>query len=391
MTKACAQSCCSLEEIIGRPDLPQGAVPIVVGDTVRGVWYQGDLLQLALGAKGDPGSQILTGAGAPSGALGAIGDLYIDSVSPNTYYIKTGPSTWTSQGTLQGDEGPGVATGGTLGQVLIKTGAPDFSTGWSGISGIATPAIGTLPGVNLQQTLQQAELGFRDWGMPIATNVAEFDGANDVLTANFASAALPTEFSFGCWCKLRRATGFRYLFTTNYSGVGADQIALWAQLGTGGGRFGVGRFSAAGAFLDNWAGNVESGTGQALWVHVLVRVRRNLAPTLLVDVWVNGQLYGFANTSAITIPTNYGATIGIGALGPGGATFFDGYMSNATLHSRLLTRDEILSLARRGREFIVPTSGLIAWWPMDASLTTDASGNGNTLTAVGGMALIPMN
>lgn len=125
MTKPCApQICCTLEEIIGKPNLPQGAIPIIVGDTVRGVWYQGDLLQLAQGADGPPGSQIFTGTGVPSGALGVIGDLYIDNASPNAYYIKTGPSTWTFQANLQGNPGIPGPPGST-----IRTGAGVPSSG----------------------------------------------------------------------------------------------------------------------------------------------------------------------------------------------------------------------------------------------------------------------
>jgi len=41
------------------------------------------------GPKGDPGTQTLTGPGAPSNLIGNVGDLYIDITQKNTYGPKT--------------------------------------------------------------------------------------------------------------------------------------------------------------------------------------------------------------------------------------------------------------------------------------------------------------
>ena len=87
--------CCNLEQSFGppSPSWPEGAIPVIIGDRIRGVWVQGDLLQLAQGAEGAPGSQILVGTGSPASSLGAISDLYIDATSPNQFFQKTGPTT----------------------------------------------------------------------------------------------------------------------------------------------------------------------------------------------------------------------------------------------------------------------------------------------------------
>jgi len=56
------------------------------------------------GASGAPGSQWYTGAGAPAGATGVVGDWYLNSTTGD-YYSKTGASTWTLQGNLKGPQG----------------------------------------------------------------------------------------------------------------------------------------------------------------------------------------------------------------------------------------------------------------------------------------------
>jgi hypothetical protein len=65
------------------------------------------------GAAGLDGSQILTGSGVPVGGLGSDGDLYIDTVAPNSYYLKV-TGSWVVQGTLQGATGSAGADGTTI-------------------------------------------------------------------------------------------------------------------------------------------------------------------------------------------------------------------------------------------------------------------------------------
>jgi hypothetical protein len=60
------------------------------------------------GPPGTPGEQWFAGSGAPSGAMGIVGDWYIDNVSGD-FYEKTGASTWTVRGQLAGPPGaPGA-------------------------------------------------------------------------------------------------------------------------------------------------------------------------------------------------------------------------------------------------------------------------------------------
>lgn len=55
----------------------------------------------ASGAKGDPGTQILTGPGVPSSLIGRVGDLYIDSTSKIVYGPKTNTG-WPTQVLFEG-------------------------------------------------------------------------------------------------------------------------------------------------------------------------------------------------------------------------------------------------------------------------------------------------
>jgi len=57
------------------------------------------------GPPGSNGSTWYIGAGAPAGATGVVNDLYLDNSNGN-YYLKTGGSAWTLQGTLSGPAGP---------------------------------------------------------------------------------------------------------------------------------------------------------------------------------------------------------------------------------------------------------------------------------------------
>lgn len=81
----------------------------------------------APGTDGDDGAVWRTGSGAPSGALGVVGDFYIDTVTGN-YYEKTGASTYTLRGNLKGPQGdpgdPGAPGTGTVESVNGDTG-PD--------------------------------------------------------------------------------------------------------------------------------------------------------------------------------------------------------------------------------------------------------------------------
>jgi len=92
----------------------------------------GAIVDLESGGGG--GSGVLSGAGAPSGGLGADGDFYIDTTSHAIYGPKTA-GAWGSPTSLVGPTGPTGATG--------PTGPPYTPTGSRG-SPIAESTI-TLP------------------------------------------------------------------------------------------------------------------------------------------------------------------------------------------------------------------------------------------------------
>lgn len=76
-------------------------------------------------------TKIRTGSGAPSGALGVVGDLYIDSAS-GILYLKTAVSTWASQGNLTGPTGPTGPTGASgVVQDIASSDSVAFSIGGS--------------------------------------------------------------------------------------------------------------------------------------------------------------------------------------------------------------------------------------------------------------------
>lgn len=72
------------------------------------------------GTDGAPGSRWYTDAGLPAPGLGIVGDFYLDSVTGD-YYEKTGPGTWTFQGTLGG--------GGTSNDSYTGLAAEDLAAG----------------------------------------------------------------------------------------------------------------------------------------------------------------------------------------------------------------------------------------------------------------------
>jgi len=78
------------------------------------------------GAPGAPGEKWFTGSGAPPGAVGAIGDWYLDSATGD-FYEKTGSTTWTLRGSLKGPAGPTGPAGHA--EVYEQPGTPTEPTG----------------------------------------------------------------------------------------------------------------------------------------------------------------------------------------------------------------------------------------------------------------------
>jgi hypothetical protein len=127
------------------------------GDWPRSADYM-DLIDTlaALPESGGAGSTVLNGSGVPSSELGSNGDFYINTINYDIYGPKSsgawgsaislvGPTGATgstgSQGATgatgaqgstgaTGSAGPGVASGGTEGQVLAKIDGTNYNTQW---------------------------------------------------------------------------------------------------------------------------------------------------------------------------------------------------------------------------------------------------------------------
>lgn len=100
-------------------------------DNLQRLWHEvGQMLEeLATGGvKGDKGD---TGATGPAGPQGPKGD-------PG----EQGPQGETGPAGAQGDPGPGVASGGTTGQHLVKASDTDYDTAWTDVPDMLTVSDG---------------------------------------------------------------------------------------------------------------------------------------------------------------------------------------------------------------------------------------------------------
>ena len=109
-------------------------------------WVSGGSIQGPPGSQGPQGAQGIQGpqgatgqaeawhssTGAPAAGLGAVGDWHLNTTSGDVSE-KTGASTWTVRGNIQGPQGATGATGSTGSQ------GPQGNTGAQGIQGIQGP------------------------------------------------------------------------------------------------------------------------------------------------------------------------------------------------------------------------------------------------------------
>lgn len=98
----------------------------------------------AQGPKGDPGPQGEQGPEGPQGPKGDPGDIGPEGPQGP----KGEPGTPGAQGP-QGDPGVGVPAGGTIGQVLTKSGAGDYETEWQDPQGGSGGGISLVASVNI--------------------------------------------------------------------------------------------------------------------------------------------------------------------------------------------------------------------------------------------------
>jgi hypothetical protein len=109
------------------------------------------------------GSKWWTGSGAPAGALGVVGDVYLNTATGDVYQ-KTAAAAWTLTGNIRGPagpQGPAGAQGATGAQ------GPTGATGSQGAQGPQGPAgtpdtLGAWQGLGLQS-------GWGNFGSPYST------------------------------------------------------------------------------------------------------------------------------------------------------------------------------------------------------------------------------
>lgn len=120
---------------IGTILLADGAVtPAKIAPGTEGYWLKtsGGVVVWAAGPTG--GEAWFTGAGAPAGATGVVGDFYLDS-NNGDYYEKTATTTWTLRGNLRGPAGATGPTGSTGATGPAGPAGPTGSTGAQGPQG----------------------------------------------------------------------------------------------------------------------------------------------------------------------------------------------------------------------------------------------------------------
>lgn len=80
------------------------------------------------GVQGDPGEKWYTGSGAPDGGTGIVGDLYLNTDNGDVYE-KTGASTWTLIANIEGPQGPAGSDGADGSVWYNGSGAPSGALG----------------------------------------------------------------------------------------------------------------------------------------------------------------------------------------------------------------------------------------------------------------------
>jgi hypothetical protein len=112
------------------------------------------------------GERWFSGSGAPGGAVGEVGDWYINSANGD-FYEKTGTSTWTLRGNLRGPTGATGATGPQGPAGAVGATGPQGATGATGAQG-PQGLVGPQGPVGPQGATGQAEGWHSGTGAPAA-------------------------------------------------------------------------------------------------------------------------------------------------------------------------------------------------------------------------------
>lgn len=145
--------------------------------------------QIAKGDKGDPGSDF-----SLRGVVAAVADLpvaqeigeawLVGLAAPYDGYLWDG-TQWVNIGPIlqgeQGDTGAGVASGGSVGDVLIKRSSTDYDTEWSDVLGTKQNKLLEVT-VNIFESTTDQEIGsLTDDNITASMKVVSAELANPLL------------------------------------------------------------------------------------------------------------------------------------------------------------------------------------------------------------------
>jgi hypothetical protein len=137
------------------------------------------------------GTSILSGSGAPSGALGNVGDSYI-STANGYFYVKTGATTWTLSTSIIGPTGVTGTTGAA---------GPAGPTGATGAAG----GLGTVTGYSSTLACTGTNTGIVTLSASCTTGQIVTGGCatSDTASADWLSSSYPassTQWSCKFYC-----------------------------------------------------------------------------------------------------------------------------------------------------------------------------------------------
>lgn len=266
------------------------------------------------GTNGAPGSVWRSGTGAPSGALGIVGDWYLDDANGDVYE-KTGSSTYTLRDNLMGPAGSGtgdvvgpaasvdnemVLFSGTTGKIIKRSAGTGFPQISSGVvqSYYSVPA-GSLVGTTATQTLTNKTI----------TTVASASGGAGFNLPHGAAPSAPVNGDF--WTTTGGIFGRINGSTVQMSVVGhthaqADITNLTTDLAAG-------KNAALGYTIDNGASVITTGNKKGIYVPFACTITEwtiglDQSGSIVIDIWVDSHA-NYPPTVADTITASAKPTV----------------------------------------------------------------------------------
>lgn len=187
-------------------------------------------------------------------AVGPPGPAATIAVGTVTTVDPAAPATVTNSGTSsaavfdfeipKSDEGPGVAAGGTTGQLLAKNSGTDYDTGWTTVTSAtvgaapATPTVGANLGTSGTVNLDAEALNGTYQVIDLAgavTFTTSNRAAGRTVTLRLAAGASARTLTFPAWTFVGgptpaslAASKVAVLTVTFFDGTDAAAVAAWA-------------------------------------------------------------------------------------------------------------------------------------------------------------------